>query len=49
MRVKIRSTIGNRINWAGTKEPICARITSNAFCLRNVDLPPMFGPVTIKI
>ena len=49
IRVKILSKIGNRISWAGTKEPICARMTRSAFCLRNVDLPPIFGPVTIKI
>ncbi len=31
---------------AGTKEPAWASITSSAACLRYVDFPAMFGPVT---
>lgn len=29
--------------------PICAMITATQVCRRTVDLPPMLGPVTIRI
>ncbi len=44
-RVKMRSQSPTRAEDAGTNEPACARRTRIAFCLRYVDLPPMFGPV----
>ena len=36
----------NYIEVAVTKLPICAIMTAMQFYLSNVDLPPMFGPVT---
>ena len=44
-RVKMRSVRPIVADTAGTNEPACARRTRSAFCLRYVDLPPMFGPV----
>jgi hypothetical protein len=46
-RVKMRSTMPIRAARAGTNEPICARRTVSATCRIVVDLPAMFGPVTI--
>jgi hypothetical protein len=44
--VKILST-GVSVHFsAGRKLPIYARITARQDYLNNVDLPPMFGPVT---
>src|SRR6202012_4197525 len=45
-RVSTRSTTPMCAFLAGTKEPICAKITVNATCRINVDLPAMLGPVT---
>ena len=47
-RVKMRSTRPIFASRAGTKLPICAMSTISAVCRRNVDLPPMFGPVRTK-
>ena len=41
----ILSTIGIVTFFAGTKDPIWARSTIKATCLRKVDLPAMLGPV----
>ena len=49
MRVKIRSTGPIVADSAGTKLPMCARIAISAVWRMYVDLPPMFGPVTISI
>ena len=38
-----------RARFAGTKLPICAISAISAFWRRKVDLPAMFGPVTIQI
>ena len=45
--VNILSTIPTVADLAGTKEPICAIRIIRAVCLIYVDLPAMFGPVTI--
>ena len=44
-RLKTLSTIPTLASSAGTKLPDWARIEIKAFCRRNVDLPPIFGPV----
>ena len=44
-RQKIRSTIPMRAFTAGIYEPVWARSTINAFCLKYVLLPAMLGPV----
>ena len=44
-RQKILSTMPIRAFFAGTKHPVWASRAMRAFCLRNVLLPAMFGPV----
>ncbi|MNI27310.1 hypothetical protein D3C73_810420 [compost metagenome] len=46
-RLNRRSTTPSRIDRAGTKAPAWASTTSKAFWRRKVDLPAMFGPVTM--
>jgi len=46
--VNILSTVVSSHRFAGTNEPIYARITAIQVDLNKVDLPPMFGPVTSK-
>ena len=45
IRVKIFVKTGIVALLAGTKHPICARMTQSANCLMYVDLPDIFGPV----
>mmetsp|Transcript_3027 Transcript_3027/g.10132 ORF Transcript_3027/g.10132 Transcript_3027/m.10132 type:complete len:227 (+) Transcript_3027:1054-1734(+) len=45
-RVKIRSTGESEQHSAATQQPNCAISTVRQACLKTVDLPPMFGPVT---
>ena len=44
-RLNKRSTIPTWARFAGTKAPAWASTAMSAVCLRNVDLPPMLGPV----
>ena len=54
---RLRARPGLQVLWitpmralrAGTNEPICAKMAISAFWRIYVDLPPMFGPVTISI
>ncbi len=49
VRQKILS-IGERTNeLVRIYEPIWAIITARQVCLSSVDLPPIFGPVTIRV
>ena len=48
-RVKILSIMPISADSAGTKQPVCARSTIRAVCLRSALLPAMFGPVRIII
>ena len=47
-RVNTRSQMPMRALRAATKPPICAWMTASATCRMSVDLPAMFGPVTIR-
>ena len=47
MRVNTRSTTPMTALCAGTNEPICAMSTMSAVWRMYVDLPAMFGPVTM--
>ncbi len=44
-RVNTRSTRPTVASSAGTKLPICARITARPACRSTVDFPAMLGPV----
>jgi hypothetical protein len=46
---KIASTTVIVASFAGTYNQQCAIKTMSAFCLKNVDLPPMLGPVNMWI
>ena len=48
-RENSRSTMPIVAEAAGTNEPVWARIAIRAFWRRNVDLPPIFGPVSSQI
>lgn len=49
IRVKILSNMVILQLQAGTKHPSWASIIIRAVCLKIVDLPPMFGPVTSRV
>ena len=48
MRVKMRSTMPMRADFAGTKLPIWARMVRIAAWRMYVDLPDMLGPVMMS-